>query len=129
MGRGKRKIDELTRRIEEENDAEGDPLPSFSKAVPLSEGEANTVNMEGPDSFEIVHLIGKGDVGRVYLVKHKATGLPYAMKAMSKEEMVKRKKVTRRAESRRCLPSNKPRRSNVSLQNERSLSQQTTLSL
>lgn len=49
--------------------------------------------MEGPDSFEVVQLIGKGDVGRVYLVRHRLTGKPYAMKAMHKQEMVKRKKV------------------------------------
>lgn len=49
--------------------------------------------MDGPDSFEIVQLIGKGDVGRVYLVRHRATGKPYAMKAMHKQEMIKRKKV------------------------------------
>ena len=68
---------------------EAQPTP----VLPHPTGEATSVDMDGPDSFEIVHLIGKGDVGRVYLVRHKATGLPYAMKAMSKHEMVKRKKV------------------------------------
>ena len=51
--------------------------------------------MNGPDSFEIVKLIGKGDVGRVYLVRHRDTGEAYAMKAMSKQEMMKRKKVSK----------------------------------
>jgi len=78
---------------------EAQPTP----VLPHPTGEATSVDMDGPDSFEIVHLIGKGDVGRVYLVRHKATGLPYAMKAMSKHEMVKRKKIQRVLTEREIL--------------------------
>ena len=34
----------------------------------------------GPSSFAKVRLIGRGDVGKVYLVKHKTTEKLYAMK-------------------------------------------------
>lgn len=40
-------------------------------------------------------LLGRGDVGRVYLVEHIATGKPYAMKVLPKHEMIVRNKVKR----------------------------------
>lgn len=43
--------------------------------------------------FEKIRLIGKGDVGRVYLVLHKPTEKLYAMKVLHKDEMIKRNKV------------------------------------
>lgn len=49
----------------------------------------------GPEDFKFVKLIGKGDVGRVYLVNKKGTKKLYAMKVLSKEEMLKRNKVRR----------------------------------
>lgn len=36
----------------------------------------------GPQSFEKIKLLGKGDVGKVYLVKEKKTGRLYAMKGI-----------------------------------------------
>jgi hypothetical protein len=47
----------------------------------------------GPEDFRVLKLIGKGDVGRVYLVNRKGTKRIYAMKVLSKDEMLKRKKV------------------------------------
>eukprot|EP01117_Protostelium_nocturnum_P000627 TRINITY_DN1072_c0_g1_i1.p1 TRINITY_DN1072_c0_g1~~TRINITY_DN1072_c0_g1_i1.p1 ORF type:complete len:371 (+),score=111.80 TRINITY_DN1072_c0_g1_i1:177-1289(+) len=47
------------------------------------------------DSFEKIKLIGKGDVGKVYLVKHKQSGKFYAMKVLDKHEMISRNKVKR----------------------------------
>jgi len=47
----------------------------------------------GPEDFRILKLIGRGDVGRVYLVNRKGTKHLYAMKVLSKEEMLKRQKV------------------------------------
>ncbi len=38
----------------------------------------------GPSSFDKIKLIGKGDVGKVYLVRHKKANRLYAMKGMSK---------------------------------------------
>ncbi|KAF8314875.1 kinase-like domain-containing protein [Cantharellus anzutake] len=49
----------------------------------------------GPSSFAKIRLIGRGDVGKVYLVKHKATEKLYAMKVLSKKEMIARKKIKR----------------------------------
>lgn len=49
----------------------------------------------GPSSFEKVKLIGRGDVGKVYLVKEKSSNQLYAMKVLSKKEMVKRNKIRR----------------------------------
>lgn len=49
----------------------------------------------GPQSFEKLKLLGKGDVGKVYLVREKATKRLYAMKILNKKEMVERKKIKR----------------------------------
>ncbi|KAI9004694.1 kinase-like domain-containing protein [Gaertneriomyces semiglobifer] len=48
-----------------------------------------------PNSFRKVKLIGEGDVGKVYLVEKKASGKLYAMKVLSKKEMIKRNKIKR----------------------------------
>jgi len=34
----------------------------------------------GPNSFELVNLLGRGSFGEVFQVKHKRTGKAYAMK-------------------------------------------------
>ncbi|KAJ1920060.1 serine/threonine protein kinase, AGC [Mycoemilia scoparia] len=49
----------------------------------------------GPNSFIKIKLLGKGDVGKVYLVRHKDSGKLYAMKVLSKAEMIKRNKIKR----------------------------------
>ncbi|KAJ3216950.1 hypothetical protein HK099_005664, partial [Clydaea vesicula] len=49
----------------------------------------------GPKNYEKVKLIGKGDVGKVYLVKRKENGKLFAMKVLSKNEMIKRNKIKR----------------------------------
>ncbi|CEG69388.1 Putative Serine/threonine-protein kinase domain protein [Rhizopus microsporus] len=49
----------------------------------------------GPSDFEKIRLLGKGDVGKVYLVKHKTTDKLYALKVLSKKEMIKRNKIKR----------------------------------
>jgi len=90
MGEEKREDEELPAPIQTEDDA-----GAGATHPPVVAPSVMTVNMQGPDSFEIVQLIGQGDVGRVYLVRNRATGKPYAMKAMSKQEMIKRKKIQR----------------------------------
>ncbi|KAI8902179.1 kinase-like domain-containing protein [Globomyces pollinis-pini] len=60
-----------------------------SSSVRLSVGEAS------PADFDRIQLIGKGDVGRVFLVRHKGNGQLYAMKLLIKGEMLKRNKVKR----------------------------------
>jgi protein-serine/threonine kinase len=47
----------------------------------------------GPEMFRKLKMIGRGDVGSVYLVEHKETKKLYAMKVLTKEEMLKRNKV------------------------------------
>lgn len=81
----------------------------------------------GPASFDKIKLIGKGDVGKVYLVREKKSSRLYAMKGMfpgiesimrgranlrivlSKKEMIKRNKIKRAlAEQEILATSNHP---------------------
>ncbi|KAJ7228823.1 AGC/RSK protein kinase [Mycena pura] len=49
----------------------------------------------GPSSFVKLKMLGKGDVGKVYLVREKKTDKLFAMKVLSKKEMIDRKKIKR----------------------------------
>ncbi|EJT97592.1 Pkinase-domain-containing protein [Dacryopinax primogenitus] len=49
----------------------------------------------GPSSFQKIKLLGRGDVGKVYLVREKKSSKLYAMKVLSKKEMIERKKIKR----------------------------------
>lgn len=51
--------------------------------------------MVGPQSFEKIRLLGQGDVGKVFLVREKKTNRVYALKVLSKDEMIKRNKIKR----------------------------------
>ncbi|QRG40174.1 hypothetical protein FDK38_004638 [Candidozyma auris] len=63
----------------------------------------------GPECFEKVKLLGKGDVGKVYLVKEKASSRLYAMKVLNKKEMIQRNKIKRAlAEQEILATSNHP---------------------
>ncbi|KAM0325377.1 hypothetical protein ACHAQA_007362 [Verticillium albo-atrum] len=63
----------------------------------------------GPQSFDKIKLIGKGDVGKVYLVREKKSTRLYAMKVLSKKEMIKRNKIKRAlAEQEILATSNHP---------------------
>ncbi|CAI7675122.1 unnamed protein product [Penicillium manginii] len=63
----------------------------------------------GPASFDKIKLIGKGDVGKVYLVREKKTSRLYAMKVLNKKEMIKRNKIKRAlAEQEILATSNHP---------------------
>ncbi|CAO3637578.1 unnamed protein product [Cunninghamella echinulata] len=63
----------------------------------------------GPSSFVKVRMLGKGDVGKVYMVKQKNTDKLFAMKVLSKKEMIKRNKVKRAlAEQEILVTSNHP---------------------
>lgn len=48
-----------------------------------------------PNSFEKLKLLGKGDVGKVYLVRQKSNNKLYAMKVLHKREMIERNKIKR----------------------------------
>ncbi|KAF2667333.1 putative serine/threonine-protein kinase nrc-2 [Microthyrium microscopicum] len=63
----------------------------------------------GPSSFDKIKLIGKGDVGKVYLVREKKSTRLYAMKVLDKKEMIKRNKIKRAlAEQEILATSNHP---------------------
>jgi protein-serine/threonine kinase len=49
--------------------------------------------MAGPQDFERIKLVGQGDVGKVYLVRLCSSRDIFAMKVLSKAEMIKRNKV------------------------------------
>ncbi|KAF8946133.1 serine/threonine protein kinase, AGC [Haplosporangium gracile] len=62
-----------------------------------------------PSSFVKIRLLGKGDVGKVYLVRQKDTERFYAMKVLSKKEMIRRNKIKRAfAEQEILATSNHP---------------------
>jgi hypothetical protein len=52
------------------------PKPSLRSSYSLQKQEIEV----GPTDFEKIQMLGKGDVGRVYLVKHKVTEKLYALK-------------------------------------------------
>lgn len=59
--------------------------------------------------FEKIRLLGKGDVGKVYLVREKASSRLYAMKILNKKEMIERNKIKRAlAEQEILATSNHP---------------------
>ncbi|RKP25285.1 kinase-like domain-containing protein, partial [Syncephalis pseudoplumigaleata] len=59
----------------------------------------------GPSDFVKIRLLGKGDVGKVYLVKKKNSDRLFALKVLSKQEMIKRKKIKRALAEQEILAS------------------------
>lgn len=57
----------------------------------------------GPQDFERIKLIGQGDVGKVYLVRLRDTTQLFAMKVLSKKEMIERNKLKRCLTEREIL--------------------------
>lgn len=82
-------------------------LPAVHRAtVPRVKTKAVQVT---PQSFTTIKLLGKGDVGRVYLVADTSTDQLFAMKVLAKNEMIKRNKIKRvLAEQGILLASNHP---------------------
>lgn len=52
-----------------------------------------TFDFKGPKDFQKIRILGKGGVGRVYLVQLKGTEKLFAMKVLKQEEMISRNKV------------------------------------
>lgn len=73
--------------------------PKILKSMNRRSYAANSVKVRrvqvGPSSFSKIRMLGKGDVGKVYLVKQKGTDKTMAMKVLSKKEMLRRNKVKR----------------------------------
>ena len=42
------------------------------------------------NDFQLLKVIGRGSFGKVYLVRKKDTGLPYAMKILKKDQLIKK---------------------------------------
>jgi protein-serine/threonine kinase len=57
----------------------------------------------GPQHFRMLKLLGRGGIGRVFLVQLKGTSKLYAMKVLTKEEMIQRNKVKRVMTEREIL--------------------------
>jgi serine/threonine protein kinase len=70
---------------------------AFNERFPVTEDQV------GPQSFVKLKLLGKGDVGKVYLVLLKGTQKLYAMKVLTKEKMIARNKVKRVLTEREIL--------------------------
>jgi protein-serine/threonine kinase len=66
-----------------------------------------TFKKKGPSDFERVALLGRGDVGRVYLVKMKESDTLFAMKVLKKADMIQRNKVKRVLTEREILATAK----------------------
>ncbi|ENH74082.1 Serine/threonine-protein kinase nrc-2 [Fusarium oxysporum f. sp. cubense race 1] len=88
------------------------PAPNLGMAFrrTYSSNSIKVRNVEvSPSSFDKIKLIGKGDVGKVYLVREKKSSRLYAMKILSKKEMIKRNKIKRAlAEQEILATSNHP---------------------
>ncbi|BGO91457.1 hypothetical protein NBRC10512_003118 [Rhodotorula toruloides] len=86
----------------------GSPRAAFRRTY--SSSSIRVRNLEvGPSSFQKIRLLGKGDVGKVYLVREKQSRKLFAMKVLSKKEMIKRNKVKRAlAEEEILAGSNHP---------------------
>ncbi|KAG6004799.1 serine/threonine protein kinase, AGC [Claviceps maximensis] len=86
------------------------PSTSLSFRRTYSSNSIKVRNVEvSPASFDKIKLIGKGDVGKVYLVREKKSSRLYAMKVLSKKEMIKRNKIKRAlAEQEILATSNHP---------------------
>lgn len=63
-----------------------------SKTSLLKEIKA-TFDFKGPKDFQKIRILGKGGVGRVYLVQLTGTEKLFAMKVLKQEEMISRDKV------------------------------------
>jgi protein-serine/threonine kinase len=60
-------------------------------------------NKKSASDFEKIKLLGKGGVGHVYLVRLKCTNEYYAMKVLTKDEMIRKNKVKRVLTEREIL--------------------------
>jgi tRNA A-37 threonylcarbamoyl transferase component Bud32 len=92
---------------DEPNQPESDTLPRENEPAPVSMSTASSSERIGPDNFIKLKLIGKGDTGKVFLVLKQNTRQVYAMKMLSKSEMVRRNKVKRVLIERDVLASSR----------------------
>lgn len=67
---------------------------SYSRNYSSSSTKVREVEV-GPGNFEKLKMLGQGDVGKVYLVREVKSNKLFAMKVLSKSEMIKRNKIKR----------------------------------
>ena len=79
----------------------GSPRTAFRRTYSSSSIRVRSAEI-GPSSFHKIKLLGKGDVGKVYLVREKKTEKLFAMKVLSKKEMIKRNKIKRALAEQVC---------------------------
>ncbi|CAO3598323.1 unnamed protein product [Absidia cylindrospora] len=68
--------------------------PTCTARTPSYSVQKQNITVD-PSHFRKIRLLGKGDVGSVYLVENEETKQLYALKVLSKKEMVKRNKIKR----------------------------------
>lgn len=84
--------------------------PFASRPIPHAVGDANgscfasqTKRALTPRDFEFLKLIGRGTFGRVFQVRKKDTKRIYAMKVLSKKEIIAKKEVAHTIGERKIL--------------------------
>ena len=92
------------------DDAEDEERDAFDVSDGPGKGVAEKVggafagkSKYGVDDFEVIKVLGKGAFGKVMLAKAKDTGTIYAMKALSKAQLIERNEVTHTKTERRAL--------------------------
>lgn len=71
--------------------------------VNVSLGGADATTAVGLDDFELLAVLGRGGFGKVMQVKHRPTGMIYAMKSLKKTELRRRKQIERTQTERTIL--------------------------
>ncbi|KAI0049567.1 Pkinase-domain-containing protein [Auriscalpium vulgare] len=84
----------LPRVAEGSSSAQGPGKVAFRRTYSSNSIKVKSVEV-GPTSFQKIKLLGRGDVGKVFLVREKKSGKLFAMKVLSKKEMIERKKIKR----------------------------------
>lgn len=69
----------------------------YSSVFPVQEEQV------GPRHFEKMRLLGEGSIGKVYLVRLRGTDRYYAMKELTKRDMIERNKIKRVMTEREIL--------------------------
>lgn len=99
--RGASSVGSFGRRDSRKGDRSDEVVARAS--VPYSEAFPVKDQQVGPQHFQALKLLGRGGIGRVYLVLLKGTDKLYAMKVLTKEEMIAKNKIKRVMTEREIL--------------------------
>lgn len=93
-----------SRKVASPEEEKKKPQYQHEKSSPHVLREINaTFGSKGPRDFQKLRILGRGGVGRVYLVNLKGTDKLYAMKVLKQDEMIARNKVCAQRFTT-CLP-------------------------